>query len=65
MRRGGSAAGTWPAVPVGRQCRSGLAGSAGADELLDLFVDFDHGRTKNAQICAKSDEIEGEKMGER
>jgi hypothetical protein len=42
-RGGGSAAETWPAVPVGRQCRSGLAGSAGAHELLDLFVDFDHG----------------------
>jgi hypothetical protein len=51
-------------VPVERQCRPVLPGSAGRQEQLELFVDFDHGRTENHRICTKSDEIEGEMMGE-
>jgi hypothetical protein len=48
-----------------RQCRRNSAGSAGQQEQLELFFDFDHGRTKNPQIRMKSDEIEGEMMGKR
>jgi hypothetical protein len=62
---GGSAGHVQPAVPVERQCRCALPGSAGRQEQLELFVDFDHGRTENRRICTKSDEIEGEMMGER
>jgi hypothetical protein len=52
----GNAAVSWPAVPVGRQCRSGSAGSAGTDELYEQLDELSENWTRKSSIRG---EIEG------